>query len=208
MYRNLHCQGGDNYSEQQSSGGGIRRPGGPVPANLNPLLIMSAENLHEVFIEELKDIYNAEQQLVKALPKMAKAATSESLEGAITEHLEQTKEQVARLEEIFRSLDLTARGKHCLAMGGLIEEGKEVIEDDLEDMVRDAALIGAAQKVEHYEIASYGTLIAHARLLGYDKAVTLLQQTLEEEKQTDQNLTELAESEVNLDAEEEDDEEE
>ena len=164
--------------------------------------------LNELFVDELKDILDAEKQLVKALPKMAKAATSESLEAAITEHLEQTKGQVNRLEQVFRSLDMTARGKHCVAMEGLIEEGKEVIEDDLEDMVRDAALIGAAQKVEHYEIASYGTLIAHARLLGHAEAVTLLQQTLEEEKQTDQNLTELAESEVNIDAEEEDGEEE
>jgi len=126
------------------------------------------------------------------------------LEAAITEHLAQTKGQVNRLEQVFRSLDMTARGKHCVAMEGLIEEGNEVIEDDLEDMVRDAALIGAAQKVEHYEIASYGTLIAHARLLGHNKAIRLLEQTLEEEKQTDQNLTELAESEVNVDAEDED----
>lgn len=160
--------------------------------------------LNELFVDELKDILDAEKQLVKALPKMAKAATSESLQAAITAHLEQTKGQVNRLEQVFRSLDLTARGKHCVAMDGLIEEGKEVIDGDLEEMVRDAALIGAAQKVEHYEIASYGTLIAHARLLGHDEAVTLLQQTLDEEKQTDQNLTELAESEVNLDAEEED----
>jgi len=168
----------------------------------------SGSALNELFVDELKDVFDAEKQLVKALPKMAKAATSENLQSAITEHLEQTKEQVNRLEQVFRSLDMTARGKHCAAMEGLIEEGKEVIEDDLEDMVRDAALIGAAQKVEHYEIASYGTLIAHARLLGHDEAVTLLQQTLDEEKQTDQNLTELAESEVNIDAEEEDAEEE
>jgi len=159
--------------------------------------------MSELFVDELKDILDAEKQLVKALPKMAKAATSERLQEAFTEHLEQTKGQVERLEKVFQSLDMTARGKHCMAMEGLIEEGKEVMEDDLEDTVRDAALIGAAQKVEHYEIASYGTLIAHARLLGRDDAVSLLQETLDEEKQTDENLTELAESEVNIDAEEE-----
>jgi len=130
--------------------------------------------LNALFVDELKDILDAEKQLVKALPKMAKAATSESLEAAITEHLAQTKGQVNRLEQVFRSLDMTARGKHCVAMEGLIEEGNEVIEDDLEDMVRDAALIGAAQKVEHYEIASYGTLIAHARLLGHTRQFACL----------------------------------
>lgn len=162
--------------------------------------------LNELFVEELKDILDAEKQLVKALPKMAKAATSEKLQGAFTEHLEQTKGQVERLEKVFQSLDVAARGKHCAAMEGLVEEGKEVIEDDLEDAVRDAALIGAAQKVEHYEIASYGTLIAHARLLGRDDAVSLLQETLDEEKQTDENLTELAESEINIEAEAEEEE--
>lgn len=168
----------------------------------------SGSALNELFIEELKDILDAEKQLVKALPKMAKAATSEKLQEAFTEHLKQTKGQVERLEKVFQSLDVAARGKHCEAMEGLVEEGKEVIEDDLEDAVRDAALIGAAQKVEHYEIASYGTLIAHARLLGHEDAVTLLQETLEEEKQTDGNLTELAESEINIEAEESDDEDE
>ena len=162
--------------------------------------------LNELFGDELKDILDAEKQLVKALPKMAKAATSEKLQEAFTEHLQQTKGQVERLEKVFQSLDVAARGKHCAAMEGLVEEGKEVIEDDLEDAVRDAALIGAAQKVEHYEIASYGTLIAHARLLGHDDAVALLQETLAEEKQTDENLTELAESEINIEAEESDDE--
>jgi ferritin-like metal-binding protein YciE len=154
----------------------------------------------ELFVDELKDILDAEKQLVKALPKMAKAAASEKLQAAITDHLAQTKEHVNRLERVFQSLDMAARGKHCAAMEGLIEEGKEVIEMDLEDAVRDAGLIGAAQKVEHYEIASYGTLIAHARRLGHDEAVTQLQQTLDEEKQTNDSLTELAESEVNVEA--------
>jgi len=157
--------------------------------------------LNELFVDELKDIFDAEKQLVKALPKMAKAATSENLQQAFTEHLEQTKGHVNRLEQVFQGLDMSAKGKHCMAMEGLVAEGKEVIEDDLQDVVRDAALIGAAQKVEHYEIASYGTLIAHARLLGHDDAVSLLQETLQEEKQTDENLTELAESEVNIEAE-------
>jgi len=168
----------------------------------------SSSGLNELFVNELKDMLDAEKQLVKALPKMAKAASSEKLRGAITEHLDQTKGQVERLEEVFEHLEMTARGKHCAAMEGLIEEGKEVIDDDLEDAVRDAALIGAAQKVEHYEIASYGTLIAHARLLGHDDAVSLLQETLAEEKQTDENLTELAESEVNLEAQGENEDEE
>ncbi len=161
----------------------------------------SSSALEELFVDELKDIFDAEKQLVKALPKMAKAATSDKLQGAISEHLEQTKGHVQRLEKVFQSLDMAARGKHCMAMEGLISEGKEIIEDDLDDAVRDAALIGAAQKVEHYEIASYGTLIAHARHLGHDEAIELLQETLDEEKQTDENLTELAESEVNIEAE-------
>jgi len=161
----------------------------------------SGSALNELFVEELKDIFDAEKQLVKALPKMAKAATSDKLQGAFTEHLEQTKGHVQRLEKVFQSLDMPARGKHCMAMEGLVSEGKEIMEDDLDDTVRDAALIGAAQKVEHYEIASYGTLIAHARHLGHDEAIELLQETLDEEKQTDENLTELAESEVNVEAE-------
>lgn len=168
----------------------------------------SSSALNELFVDELKDIYDAEKQLVKALPKMAKAATSEKLQAAITEHLEQTKGQVDRLEQVFQGLDVAARGKHCAAMEGLITEGSEIIEEDFEDAVRDAALIGAAQKVEHYEIATYGTLIAHARILGHDEAVSLLQETLDEEKQTDRSLTELAESEINIEAEEEDSEEE
>ena len=154
--------------------------------------------LHDLFIHELKDIYSAEKQLVKALPKMAKAASSEKLREGIKEHLEQTEEQVERLEQIFESLDATARGIKCAAMEGLIKEGSEVMHEDAEPAVKDAALIAAAQKVEHYEIAAYGTLVTFASLMGHDEAQRLLETTLEEEKETDRKLTELAESEINV----------
>jgi len=153
--------------------------------------------LHDLFIHELKDIYSAEKQLVKALPKMAKAASSEKLRDGIKEHLEQTEEQVERLEQIFESLDATARGVKCAAMEGLIKEGSEIMDEDAEPAVKDAALIAAAQKVEHYEIAAYGTLVTFANLMGHDEAQRLLETTLEEEKETDRKLTELAESEIN-----------
>ena len=157
--------------------------------------------LEDLFVHELKDIYNAEKQLVKALPKMAKGATSDKLRTAIEEHLQQTEEQVNRLDEVFRSLDVPARGVKCAAMEGLIEEGKEILDGDFDDPVRDAAIIGAANKVEHYEIAAYGTLISFARLLGRSDAEKLLRETLDEEKAADRKLTELAESEINLEAE-------
>ncbi|MFO1021251.1 MAG: ferritin-like domain-containing protein [Planctomycetales bacterium] len=157
--------------------------------------------LDDLFVHGLKDIYNAEKQLVKALPKMAKAANSEDLKAGFEEHLEQTREHVNRLEKIFKSLDVAARGIKCAAMEGLVEEGGEMIDEEAEPAVRDAGLIAAAQKVEHYEIATYGTLATYADQLGYDKAAGLLRQTLEEEKETDQKLTELAMSEINQEAE-------
>lgn len=157
--------------------------------------------LEDLFVHELKDIYNAEKQLVKALPKMARGATSEKLREGFEEHLEETKGQVDRLDRVFRSLEVAARGTKCEAMEGLIEEGGEILEEDFDDDVRDAALIAAAQKVEHYEIATYGTLVSYARLLGHRDAEKLLQVTLDEEKETDRKLTELAESEINLQAE-------
>lgn len=152
---------------------------------------MPNEGLRELYIEELKDLYSAENQLVKALPKMAKAAASEELRRGFEEHLEQTKEHVARLEKVFQALDESPKGKKCTGMEGLVKEGSEVIAEDFEDAVKDAALIGAAQRVEHYEIAAYGTASEFARILGESEHVSLLEQTLEEEKETDQKLSEL-----------------
>jgi len=161
---------------------------------------MKLETLHDLFVDELKDLYNAENQLVKALPKMAKAASSEDLRTAFEEHLEETENQVERLETIFKELDASPKGKKCKAMAGLIEEGKEMIEADGEDAVKDAALIAAAQRVEHYEMAGYGTVRTYAQLLGFDKVANLLQETLDEEAAADQKLTELAQN-INVEAE-------
>jgi ferritin-like metal-binding protein YciE len=161
-------------------------------------------DLKELYIDELKDIYSAETQLVKALPKMAKAASSDDLRSGFEEHLEQTKGHVARLEQIFQGLDEKPTGKKCMGMEGLIKEGNEAAEEDYEDDAKDEALIGAAQRVEHYEIAAYGTVRAIAEKLGEDAAVKLLSQTLQEEKDTDEKLTALAEAiEVSEDEEEE-----
>src|SRR3954467_9402194 len=161
---------------------------------------MKLESLENLFVHELKDLLSAEKQLVKALPKMAKGASSDALRAAIEEHLVQTKGQVERLEKVFSLIDKAPRAEHCKAMEGLIEEGGDLLEEEGEDAVKDAALIGAAQKVEHYEISGYGTARALAELLGLDKAVKLLQETLDEEKETDAKLTELAMSEVNFKA--------
>jgi ferritin-like metal-binding protein YciE len=160
---------------------------------------MKLESLHDLFVEELKDLHNAETQLTKALPKMAKAASSEELRTAIEEHLSETEHQVERLNTIFNQLEIKPRGKKCKAMMGLIEEGKEVMEEDCEDAVKDAALIAAAQKVEHYEIAGYGTVRTFAQLLGLDEAADLLQETLEEEAAADKKLTEIAQN-INVEA--------
>jgi len=159
---------------------------------------MKLDSLENLFVHELKDLLSAEKQLIKALPKMAKGAASEALKEAIEDHLEQTKTHVERLEAIFENLGKAARAEHCKAMEGLIQEGSELIEEEGEPMVKDAALIGAAQRVEHYEISAYGTARTIAELLGNREAVTLLQQTLDEEKETDEKLTELAMSEVNV----------
>jgi ferritin-like metal-binding protein YciE len=160
------------------------------------------KSLEDLFIDELKDMYNAENQLTRALPKMAKKANSDELRKAIETHLEETQNQIERLEKVFEELNQTAKGKTCQAMKGLIEEGTEIMEETSEDVVRDAGIISAAQKVEHYEIASYGTLVTFAKNLGYNKAAELLEQTLEEEKKTDQLLTDLAVSGINQEAEE------
>jgi ferritin-like metal-binding protein YciE len=148
--------------------------------------------LRKVFIDELKDIYSAETQLVKALPKMAKAAKSDGLRKGFEGHLKQTEGHVVRLESIFQTYNEKPTGKTCKGMQGLIEEGDEVAKEDYADDAKDTALIGAAQRVEHYEIAAYGTVRAMAEKLGDDKAVKLLSQTLQEEKDTDEKLTELA----------------
>jgi ferritin-like metal-binding protein YciE len=163
---------------------------------------MSITNLEDLFLHELKDVFDAEKQLLKALPKMAKAATSEELQTAFEEHAEVTEEQVGRLEQVFELLGKPARGKKCVGMQGLIEEGKELISEEDPGAPLDAALICAAQKSEHYEIAAYGSLVTYAKLLEMNKAVKLLEATLAEEKETDQQLTTIA-SELNLLAEEE-----
>ena len=158
---------------------------------------MAVKTVQDLFVDELRDIYHAEKQLVKALPKMAKAATSDKLKQAFQKHLEETKGQVERLEQVFESLDLRTRGKPCEAMQGLVEESKEIMEEVKEPEVLDVALVVAAQKVEHYEIASYGSLCTLAKALGHKEAEKLLAETLNEEKATDEALTKLALSEIN-----------
>ena len=164
---------------------------------------MALESLHDLYVEELRDLYNAENQLLKALPKMAKAASDPNLRAAFEEHLEVTRGQVDRLDRIFKRLGERPTGKKCVAMQGLIEEGKEMMAEDAGPAVLDAALISAAQKVEHYEMAGYGCVRTYARLLGYDDAADLLQETLDEEGEADHKLTELAETVINVEAEEE-----
>lgn len=159
-----------------------------------------ATGLRELFMMELKDIYWAEKALTKALPKMAKKATNEELIAAIDDHLTVTQGQVERLEQVFDAIGEKAVAKKCEAMAGLIEEAEELMKETEAGMVRDAAIISAAQKVEHYEIASYGTLVAFASTLGEEKAVSLLAQTLDEEKETDQLLSQIAETGINVEA--------
>jgi ferritin-like metal-binding protein YciE len=153
--------------------------------------------LHDAFIDELRDTYDAEKQLTKALPKMAKAATSQELREAFETHLEETRGQIERLEQVFASLDEKVRGKHCDGIAGIIEEGKSIMEEDLTDVAMDASLIAAAQRAEHYEMAAYGTLVAWARAMGHTEAADLLQETLEEEAAADEKLTGLAEGGIN-----------
>lgn len=153
---------------------------------------MSVDSMEKLFINELKDLYSAEKQITRALPKMAKASTSEELRSAFEEHLEQTKGQIERLDRVFEILGKTAGGKTCQGMKGLIEEGQEVMEEAEEGEIRDAAMIGAAQRVEHYEIAAYGTVRTLAQLMGQKEIAQLLQETLDEEGQTDKKLTSIA----------------
>lgn len=161
-----------------------------------------AQGLRDLFEDELKDIYWAEKALVKAIPRMVKNATSQELVNALKEHLEVTKGHVERLEESFTILGKAARAKKCEAMAGLVKEAEEIMEDTEDGVVRDAGIISAAQKVEHYEIATYGTLRTFAKTLGEGEISSLLQQTLNEEKEADQTLTQIAESSINVEAEE------
>ncbi len=163
--------------------------------------------LRELFLTELKDIYWAEKALVMALPKMAKKATNSELVAAIDDHLAVTETHVERLEQVFSEIGETATSKKCEAMAGLIEEAEEIMKEQKDDVVRDAAIIAAAQKVEHYEIASYGTLVAFAEILGESSSAKLLEQTLNEEKEADKTLTEIATSSVNSEAADADEEE-
>jgi ferritin-like metal-binding protein YciE len=156
--------------------------------------------LEELLEDELKDLYSAENQIIKALPKMAKAASAPELRRAFERHLEETRRQVERLDQIGQELEIKLTGKKCKGMEGLIAEGKEIMEEDLDEAALDAGLIGAAQKVEHYEIAAYGTARTHAEMLGYRRVAKLLQQTLNEEGATDKKLTQLAESVINYEA--------
>src|SRR5688572_26997388 len=160
---------------------------------------MSPSNLEELLLRDLRDTLDAERQLTKALPRLAKAATDENLKSAFESHLSETAEHVSRLEEIFEMFGKPARGKHCAGMAGLIEEGKEILAEESPESVTDASLICAAQKVEHYEIAAYGTMATYAKMLGMDDALSLLKQTLSEEKAADEKLSELAGS-INFEA--------
>jgi ferritin-like metal-binding protein YciE len=156
--------------------------------------------LHDAFIDELRDTYDAERQLTKALPKLARAAGAGPLREAFESHLEETRGQIARLEQVFESLDEKVRGKHCTGIAGIIEEGKSIMEEDFDDATMDACLIAAGQRAEHYEMAAYGTLVAWARAMGHDEAADLLQQNLDEEKAADEKLSALAEGGINEDA--------
>jgi ferritin-like metal-binding protein YciE len=163
------------------------------------------KSLDDLLVHELQDIFDAEKQITRALPKMVKAASHPELQAAFEEHLEQTEGQIERLEQVFKLLGIPAKGKKCDGMAGLIEEGKKMIEENGEPSVKDAALIAAAQKVEHYEIASYGCVCTYAEMLGYDQVHELLGQNLDEEETTDEKLSVLAESLINVEAEEADD---
>ncbi len=161
---------------------------------------MKANSLQELYVDELKDLYDAENQIIKALPKMIDAASSEELQSALSEHLEITREQARRIEQIFETMGEKLKAEKCKGMEGLIKEGSDIISEDMDENVKDAAIISAAQKVEHYEMAGYGTVRTWAGLLGQDEAEELLQQTLDEEKEADEKLNGLAEQ-INVQAE-------
>ena len=159
-----------------------------------------AGTLHDAFLDELRDAYDAEKQLIKALPKMAKTATSPQLRSAFESHLEETRGHVERIEQAFAALEEKARGKHCDGIEGIIEEGKSVMEEDFDDATMDACLIASGQRAEHYEMAAYGTLVAWARGMGHSEAEKLLQTILDDEKAADKKLTALAEDGINEEA--------
>lgn len=162
---------------------------------------MQIDTLQKLYEDELKDLHSAERQIIQALPRMIKAASSEELKAALTEHLEVTKQQLARLDQIFEKLGKRGAGKKCKGMEGVLADGKELLEEDVAPEVLDAGIISAAQHVEHYEMAGYGTVRTYAELLGDKQAAKLLQQTLDEEKEADAKLTQLAESTINVEAE-------
>ena len=159
-----------------------------------------AGTLHDAFVNELRDMYDAEKQLTKALPKLAKNASSPDLRSAFESHLEETRGQMERLEQVFESLEEKVRGKHCDGIAGIIEEGKSIMQEDFDETTMDACLIASGQRAEHYEMAAYGTLVAWARAMGHSTAAKLLQQTLDEEKAADKKLTSLAEGGINQEA--------
>lgn len=161
---------------------------------------MEIDNLRKLYVEELKDLHSAERQIIQALPKMAKKASNPQLKQAFEQHLEVTRMQLERLDQIFERIGKKGTGKKCKGMEGLIEEGKEMMEEDMEPEVMDAALIAAAQRIEHYEMAGYGTVRTYARILGEEQDAKLLQKTLDEEGNTDKLLTQLAESSINVEA--------
>ncbi|TDW52165.1 ferritin-like metal-binding protein YciE [Flavobacterium sp. 270] len=185
-----------------------KKPSGAKGSGTVKAKSSAADGLRELFVDSLKDIYWAEKALTKALPKMAKNATSENLITTINDHLTVTEEQVTRLEQIFDLIGEKASAKKCEAMEGLIKEGESIMEETQEGPVRDAGIIAASQKIEHYEIATYGTLAAFAHTLGEDEALDLLQQTLDEEKEADTLLTEVAYNNINFEASDEESEEE
>lgn len=159
-----------------------------------------AKTLHDAFLDELRDTYDAERQVTKALPKMIKAATDPDLRSAFERHLEETRGQIERLEQVFEALGEKPRGKRCEGVAGILEEGKSIMEEDFDDVTMDASLIASAQRVEHYEMAAYGTLVSWATVMGHEEAVGLLQETLDEEKAADEKLTGIAEAGVNQEA--------
>jgi ferritin-like metal-binding protein YciE len=173
----------------------------PNTQNFSGRQIVKINSLHDLYVDQLRDLYDAENQLVKALPKMAEASASDELREGFEEHLEQTRGHVQRLEQIFERLGEKPKGKKCKGMEGLVKEGSETLDEDMQEDTKDAGIIAAAQRVEHYEIAAYGTVRTYADLLGLDDDARLLEQTLEEEKETDQKLTQLAEN-INVQAEE------
>jgi ferritin-like metal-binding protein YciE len=164
------------------------------------MTMAEAGTLHDAFLDELRDTYDAEKQLTKALPKLAKAATSAELRTAFETHLEETRGHVDRLEQVFEILDEKVQGKHCDGISGIIDEGKSIMEEDFDEATMDACLIAAGQRAEHYEMAAYGTLVAWARGMGHTEAATLLQETLDEEKAADEKLTSLSEGGINQQA--------